>query len=164
MSGSSDAFPSGRRALRAGLPWFFTVATGSMKPILWPGSTVEVRPCPPSGARIGEVLCVRVDGELLVHRLVAWADVDGERAVITRGDRCPDADPPRPWSDVLGRVCSVRCGRLSWRIDGVLTAPLSRVASRLWPLTAPVRVATRPVRRAVSARADVPAPGTELQA
>ena len=148
MSGPPELeLPAGRVALQAGLPWFFTVATGSMKPLLWPGATVEVRPCEAGDLRVGDILCVARGEGLLVHRMVAWREVAGARHVVTRGDRADADDPPTPLPDVLGRVVRIGAGRLSFGITGPVGARLGALAGRLWPLTGPLRWATRPLRR-----------------
>ncbi len=153
-SASEAALPEGRVALRAGLPWMFIVATGSMKPLLWPGDTVEIRPCPPDQLRIGDVICVDTDDELLLHRLVGRPPVQGGPGVLTRGDRCLGPDAPRAREDVLGRAVSVKRGPLAFRIDGRVRAPLFWLAGRLWPLTAPARAARRGLGRLLAPRRD----------
>lgn len=94
-----------RSLLGARLPCLLIVRTGSMRPLLPVGATVEVRPCSASELASGQVACIdQGDGPLLLHRYVGTFERGGRRWHLTRGDRCGGLDPPVASSRLLGRV------------------------------------------------------------
>lgn len=141
-SGTPSIFPTGRKGLKGGLPWWVRVRSGSMKPLLWPGTELEIRPCAVGDLRIGDVVCLDND-EMLVHRLVSMETSGAEVWVLTQGDRCPEPDPHRPADDVLGRVSRVTLGHLALRVDRMPGRAIGRILGRLWPLLGPVLWARR---------------------
>jgi hypothetical protein len=88
-----------------------------MEPTIPPGSVVRVAPCKEGGVRRGEVVaCVRPDGGLALHRVVAR---DATGRVRTWGDALPRPDDWAP--RVVGRVVGLpeRPGRSWWfRLKG----------------------------------------------
>jgi hypothetical protein len=89
----------------------------SMEPTIPPGSVVRVAPCQEGGVRRGEVVaCLRPDGGLALHRVVAR---DATGRVRTWGDALPRPDDWAP--RVVGRVVGLpeRPGRSWWfRLKG----------------------------------------------
>jgi signal peptidase I len=85
----------------------FTVSGHCMGPALLQGDRVFVRKLGEAGARVGDIVLVRSEGRLLLHRLV----VGGRLAKLTRGhrtmaDRARFLDPPVQPAEILGRVVS----------------------------------------------------------
>lgn len=94
-----------------------TVRTGSMRPLVWPGTRVALRRVAPDALSPGDLIVfLRRDGSPCIHRLLGWR----EGMAVTRGDANPHADPPVEPSRILGRVEGLVVGRVQWR-----TAPRS---------------------------------------
>jgi signal peptidase I len=90
-------------ALRVGRPVTWRALGHSMEPTIPAGSLVRVAPCEASALRRGDVAaCVRPDGGLMLHRVVAF---DGQNLVRTWGDAMPTPDDaPSP---VVGKVVAL---------------------------------------------------------
>ncbi|GAA1812220.1 signal peptidase I [Brevibacterium celere] len=80
-----------------------TVLTGSMEPTIPPGSQVVVKPLRPEqtqGLTKGQIITyLRKPGtdDMITHRIIDVAEVDGETVYRTQGDanNAPDPDPVR---------------------------------------------------------------------
>jgi hypothetical protein len=77
-----------------------------MRPLFAPGSTVRVLPARAEDVRVGDVVLVDVDGQLVAHRLIQAR----ARRIVTRGDSMPEADAPLPATAIVGRVDVPRGG------------------------------------------------------
>ena len=82
------------------------IATWSMAPLLQPGDLVKLEPC---ATRLSQGECVAIDDtdRLLIHRVVAI----NRGLVIAKGGALSCADPPRPWTSLIGRVREIQRGR-----------------------------------------------------
>jgi signal peptidase len=79
-----------------------TILTGSMRPVLPPGSLVVTSPLCPDQVRLGEVVAFRppapyaeAGNRPVVHRVVAIGTVAGKKVVQTKGDANAAMDPWR---------------------------------------------------------------------
>lgn len=80
-------------------------ATGrSMLPAIWPGDLITVEHVPCAGIRVGDVVAVRRDASIVVHRLVRWLDLPAGPHAVTRGDWLRADDDPVPAASIIGRV------------------------------------------------------------
>jgi len=72
----------------------------SMLPLFAPGATIRVWPARAEDVRVGDVVLVDIDGQLVAHRLIQ------ARAgrIVTRGDDMVEADAPLPATAIIGRV------------------------------------------------------------
>lgn len=86
--------------LRDGYAARFAVEGNSMRPTICPGDRLHVVAVPPETVRSGDVVVLRVEHGLLVHRIVR-VDVSG---ITTRGDNERYAYPTVPASAVVGKV------------------------------------------------------------
>ena len=77
----------------------------SMLPTLWPGDVVEIESCSLEDVRPGEIVLVRREGRLILHRLIAPCTPNG---FLLRGDSVPSPDPLFPPETLLGRIAR-RC-------------------------------------------------------
>jgi hypothetical protein len=116
--------------LRAGLPAYFRIITGSMRPTLSPGTSVEVRPCTAPELLPGDIACIRTAGLPLLHRVLE----SGPARVVTQGDRLPYPDAAHAPDRVLGRVHQVRWLGLPVRLDRPVGRFAGRLASRVWAI------------------------------
>src|SRR5579864_7139215 len=76
----------------------------SMLPTIWPGDILVIESISHDQLVCGELLAVRVQNEIRVHRLLEKTAPDW----ITRGDSMPQNDPAISPNDVLGRVSEIR--------------------------------------------------------
>ncbi len=102
--------------LRAGRPVRFRASGSSMKPLIFPGADLEVRPVPAENLRPGDVLLFHDGARLVAHRLVRRAD-DPERGRLfyVRGDNRDDIEGPVSAGAILGRIERVRVGWIRFR-------------------------------------------------
>jgi hypothetical protein len=118
-----------RELARAG-PVRVTVRGSCMAPVHGDGEQVEVVP-----ARFywpGDVVAFAgPDGRLRLHRLLGFRPaLDGPLRAVTRGDGCPDPDPPVPLSRLVGRVPGPVPLALRLRSAASLVPILLRAAGR----------------------------------
>lgn len=78
----------------------WTILTGSMRPDYPPGTLVVTRPAPAEEIAVGMVITFQSrpgEPEVVTHRVVGVAAVDGETVFTTKGDAnpSPDAEPVR---------------------------------------------------------------------
>lgn len=86
----------------------YTVLTGSMAPLMPPGTLVVTRPVDPARIEIGDVVTYQMhsgEPEVVTHRVRGiGATTDGELAFVTRGDANGADDPPVRAVQVRGEV------------------------------------------------------------
>ncbi|MGD0758118.1 MAG: C25 family cysteine peptidase [Candidatus Sulfotelmatobacter sp.] len=114
-----------RELLAGGSGIRFQARGASMSPAIRDGEIVHVRPAVPRDLRRGDLVLIKVEGRLCLHRLVV---ADTERDVfITRGDRGLQDDPAVSGEEVLGvaEAKEVRVGR------GMVRAKLKGVRGRM---------------------------------
>ncbi len=107
----------------------------SMAPSIKKGDLLVVKPITLEEAGIGEIVAFRKEEShsvLTTHRVVARGKDEGQRYLITKGDRNIYRDLPLSPQDVLGKVVGIeRKGQLisletpSYRLRGYLTARMS---------------------------------------
>ncbi len=103
-------------------PLRLTVISDSMWPLLRTGDTIRVQPIDPATIRVGEVVVVRRNADLITHRLIAR---DGEQWV-TCGDNAIFADAPVLQTACLGRVIAIEGGGQSIDITQPRWTPLNQ--------------------------------------
>lgn len=91
----------------AGVP-ALVVTSGSMGSAVPTGSVVLVRPEPSARVRVGDVLLMREDATMVLHRVVERTDA---MSVRTKGDANPTADP-NPYR--LGATAYVAVADIPW--------------------------------------------------
>jgi signal peptidase I len=94
-----------RDRVRQGEPVELTVRTGSMYPHIEPGDLVSLTPA--DDIRTGDIVVFPRDGMLYAHRVVGFLGHADGKKIITRGDRCPQPDPPVEYASLIGKVASV---------------------------------------------------------
>jgi hypothetical protein len=99
-----------------------------MSPTILPGERVLIAPADPGTLRIGDIVKFRLDGHLILHRLVARRRrPDGALQFVFRGDNTSEAESQVTGSDVIGQAVVVeRRERLI-----TLCSPLARLRGRL---------------------------------
>jgi signal peptidase I len=93
------------------------IAGCSMLPALRPGDIVRVERCDAGAVRIGEIVQIVLDGQLVCHRLI---EIKNDR-FITQGDANCHVDPEIGAPQILGLVTSVL--RKRQVVDARLTRP-----------------------------------------
>jgi len=77
----------------------------SMYPAIKPGSLILIEPLRQKGNPVpGEIIAIKRDNGMVVHRLVKIVIKDGVRLYIARGDSNAYADAPIPVDRISGRV------------------------------------------------------------
>ncbi len=109
-------------------PAWLPMQGNSMLPILRPGDQLWVT-LPQATYRLGQIVVIRRDGQLVVHRLIARCRVAGQPGWITQGDNCYIADEPVVTAALEGQVIALRraarCYQLTslrWQLGGRLVA------------------------------------------
>lgn len=116
----------------------FPVVGKSMRPLLWPGLRVDVRPLD-AAPRLGAILVYTAADGVVIHRLMhVVRDADRVR-FATKGDASAREDPPLEPELVLGEVCKIHYGRFSLRVDNPLWRRLGWTASRVAPILHSIR-------------------------
>ncbi|WP_426519025.1 signal peptidase I [Diaminobutyricibacter sp. McL0618] len=120
----------------------YTILTRSMEPTFPPGSLIVVRPAPPDGPKVGDVITFQPksgDTTVVTHRIVKRTiSSNGDRSFTTKGDNnaVADANPVRtpqirgvvwyavPWVGALA----------TWRSQGALgtLVPIVGIILLLW--------------------------------
>ena len=87
----------------------------SMNPVLFEKDLLDVLPYKNHNPRVGDVICFRNPGQLVVHRVVGI----GPEGILTQGDNnpVPDTDLQHP-DTILGRVVAASRGRMNRNIHG----------------------------------------------
>lgn len=130
----------------------------SMQPWVRPKDIALIRKISIENVRCGDVVLFRRENHLLVHRIVQKSGSLDATQLLSKGDAHPTSDGVVQEQELLGRV--VRIYRDGRRIDldaprqlalGLFISQLS-LHSRFWyPLARFAAVATRPLRRMISA-------------
>ncbi len=130
------------RDFAAEAPVTAVVRGGSMAPLLADGDRVAI-----ARRRLylpGDVVAFRAghgaDSRIVAHRLLGYRLHHGRVACVTRGDAAPQADPPVPWGELLGRV-------VSHPGSAPLTPPRARLAAVAAFFRLAVRLAVRRLGR-----------------
>ncbi len=76
----------------------------SMLPSLRPGDVVITRPVSPQQVRVGDIISYRLGDSVVLHRVIALEQNQGQLQVITRGDANNVNDVPIPAGALEGRV------------------------------------------------------------
>jgi hypothetical protein len=91
------------RSLARELPLTLTVRGHCMAPRLRDGDRVEVAPARRYWP--GDVVAFETpQGRIAVHRLLGYRPLAGRLALVTRGDRCREADAPLAVARLIGRA------------------------------------------------------------
>ena len=78
----------------AGLRWANFSSTGSMLPVLGSGShAIQVIPKFPEDIHIGDIVSYRLDGAVIIHRVIGTGSDEEGNYFITKGDNNPEPDP-----------------------------------------------------------------------
>lgn len=100
-----------------------------MAPALREGDRVEI-----VRARLywpGDVVAfANAEDRLVLHRLLGYRLAAGRLACVTRGDGCAAADPPLPFSRLLGKTAEAPALGARLRAFGALLAVLAQGAAR----------------------------------
>jgi signal peptidase I len=91
-----------RDLLNKGMMVRFVARGESMFPLILNGDTVHIISASADELRKGHIVLAKSDSGFRVHRLV-FVDHDANM-FITRGDSCPQNDPPVPRDQILGRA------------------------------------------------------------
>ena len=110
------------------------ISGDSMAPSIRDGDTVVIehgdgRP------RIGDVVVVRREGAIVVHRLIHRDVQGGHERFLTRGDRCRGIDPPVRRDQIVGKVVEVRSEERLLRLDSRWWRGSSFLLARLFYLS-----------------------------
>jgi signal peptidase I len=79
----------------------------SMLPSVWPGDLLTIRGAGYDEIVPGDIVLIRRDDRIVIHRLVARHPAQDRFSWITRGDAMSHNDPPIAQSELLGRVASI---------------------------------------------------------
>ncbi len=83
----------------------FVASGDSMWPLFRSGQAIDVQPVDIAELRRGDIVLARLERGLTAHRIINIVrESSGIVWVTTRGDHCPESDPPFPATQVLGRV------------------------------------------------------------
>ena len=85
--------------LRGGLKVRVRATGNSMHPRIRSGSLVQIDPLGNRHLQRGMVVCLRLNKEYVLHRIVA---IRADQHIVTRADFYAQADSPVPLEDVLG--------------------------------------------------------------
>lgn len=98
--------------LRAGTSVRFKATGSSMMPVIRPGDTLTVVPCPGICVRPGQVICFRHGDEMRVHRVLSVKQDENRISLSARGDAVNAFTETVRREDVLGLVtAAVRGGK-----------------------------------------------------
>jgi signal peptidase I len=100
------------------------VTGGSMLPTIRPGSRVLIRRAAPNEIQCGDIVLLRADTGLRLHRLVSVLNAPDGALLITRGDNDMEDDPPVGAAQLLGLFGGIeqsppKWRRLSWLLDSL---------------------------------------------
>jgi signal peptidase I len=77
----------------------------SMFPAIKPGSLLVIEPLEKKGKPVpGEIVAIKRESGIVVHRVVKWVMKDGKEYFVTRGDSNAMADNPVLIEKIAGRV------------------------------------------------------------
>jgi hypothetical protein len=137
----SGSIPVGemiREVLRDGGVVSFGTLGSSMRPLIYSGSQLRIRGCPPEQLTVGDVVLLGkpyTRRKYIVHRVIRVAERDGRLFFITRGDSSSIDVAPFPAAECLGRIVGVVTGERDydlehgfWRASRRFLAAYSRLA------------------------------------
>ena len=125
------------------------VAGWCMRPWIWPGDEVVVSPRP-DRLRLGQVVLVRLEEQLFIHRIVR---LQSTGKLQTRGDRSPVLDREIQQSEVLGIALSVRRkSGFTYPVNHLLLVQVGRMAAPVLRLLTRI---LRPLKLALISRGEI---------
>jgi hypothetical protein len=113
-----------------------------MLPLVRDGDVVTVRSARMEELRVGDIVCYRSVGQLVLHRVIGRA---GDK-LLARGDALPAVEPVAA-VDVLGRAVALERGGRRRRLDTRVARRVGRVAVTVAPWVARTLPAARAARR-----------------
>lgn len=141
-----------RESLSQGSQPRLRVTSSSMAPTLRVGDHVMIEKVRPDDLRLGDILVIQRQEDLLTHRLVAQI----QSGWHTKGDQEAIPDPPCPPELILGRVNSIErgCHRISlkknsWRIINPILGKLSWWEAKLYQIAPSARLPIRLITRII---------------
>ncbi|MEY2936226.1 MAG: hypothetical protein RL033_6975 [Pseudomonadota bacterium] len=131
--------------LRSGQSVRFIARGASMWPNIPPGSRLEVRPCPATELKVGELAAFERHSQLVVHRITGLTPV----SVRLQGDNSERSDGELRPEQVLGRAMVVERRRLHlrWPRPGELRRAGRALLRRLLPRLSRLSRLSRPSHR-----------------
>lgn len=115
---SAEFIEISKELLRAGTSVRFEVCGSSMYPFIRSGDTVKVEPVDISMVRPADIVfSYYPDGEAVVHRVIGKKNIDGQEALITKGDFSRSRDDYLSKGGLLGRVVVIEKDYGTLRID-----------------------------------------------
>ncbi len=96
-----------REVLRLGRSVRMRVLGTSMVPSLWPGDLVTIEGRLAADLSLGEIVLVRRDARLYLHRLIGLPMDRDRLSAITQGDALSVPDPPASDTEVLGILTKI---------------------------------------------------------
>lgn len=106
---------------------YFTVASGSMQPILNSGDKITVEPVEPEDIIPGMVVVFRSDKKKIVHRVVKKKGF----ILVTAGDSLRRYDNPIHIYDVIGKVRDLKTEKVLSKCSRFFRAAKRRVSQYL---------------------------------
>ena len=85
----------------------FTVKTGCMSPEFMPGARVRIERCSLEELRRGDVVLLRKQDQLYLHRYLGLCRTAGSTYMFCKGDRRRLPDAPWPAEALSGRAISI---------------------------------------------------------
>lgn len=102
----------------------FPTGGGCMRPWIWPGGMLHVRPCVIADLRVGDI-AVWFDGRrLLSHRVV---DLLADGRFVTRGDWYKRSDAPADTNQLVGVAVRFVRGPISYSLTWSRRGRLGRI-------------------------------------
>ena len=97
------------------------VTGSSMLPTIPPGSRVLIRRVVPDEIQCGDIVLLRADTGLRLHRLVSVLNASSGAQLITRGDNDMEDDPPIGAAQLLGLFAGIEQAPPKWpRLSALL--------------------------------------------
>ncbi|SDC02348.1 signal peptidase, endoplasmic reticulum-type [Paenibacillus sp. UNCCL117] len=104
----------------------------SMFPLIRTGNICRFEPFSAERLQAGDILLYLSDkGVLVGHRYCRQTRENGRTLFICKGDSQDYDDPPLTSEQLLGRLVSIRKGRVELRADGLLLAGWGKIIIRL---------------------------------
>lgn len=97
-----------RDSMAQGQKPYLTITSGSMRPLLHVGDEVQLEPVTLADLNEGDIITIAAPAALLTHRFWGWVDKEGQRFMVTRGDRFLLPDSPWAPTHLVGRVLARR--------------------------------------------------------
>jgi hypothetical protein len=103
-----------------------------MYPAIRDGDIVEIMPVNVSLLRRGDVLLCRTGSGAVAHRLLRMAGEGNNLELELRGDAGFAMDVPVPWTNVIGRVVTVRRNGIERALDSTAARLRDVTAAGFW--------------------------------